>query len=243
MPRAARSLEAGGRAGQRCPGGGADAAYWSRSRSPALADHGSSSAVEQQPVGVELVPEAGAVGGRAHPVEERLGGTTVEERSGRCGCRPRRLARRSPRSGSSRPSSSRQTSTTAREPMCFSSHTTLVDADRAVGRERLVGVLEQVRRAARSPREPWSAAGRAASAGRSANRLITSSAAAAFSSRTVTRPWWRGLDDPLAEHVGDVEQVAVALVRRRRLSVRGRERLHRLVPDLLGGDRDDSFSG
>ena len=215
-PRAAAALAAPPTAaGSAARAAAPTAAYWSRSRSSALADHGSSSASSSSQSVSELVPQAGrgrpprAAGRAARSVsagvEERPAGAGVD-RAGRAVGAPKR---------SRAASASRQTSTTAREPMCFSSQTPRVDAVGAVRGERLGRVLQQVRPRRGRRRAPSSAAGTAASAGRRANRLITSSAPAAFSSRTVTRPWWRGLDDALAEHVGEVEQRPARAGRRR----------------------------
>ena len=52
------------------------------------------------------------------------------------------------------------------------------------------------------------------SRGSTAKRLMTSSAAAAFSSRTVDPARVPGLHDPAAVHVGEVERPAVAAARR-----------------------------
>ena len=195
-----------------------------RAAPPALADHGSSSASSSSQSVVELVPEPGGCRRRRgrRPAAPR---SWSRSKNGPTGAGVDRTARRrSPEALGGHAVAADETTARA--------HVLLLaddvgDAVAAVRGERLVGVLEQVRRGARSRAAPSSAAGRAASAGAAANRLITSSAPAAFSSRIVTRPWCARLDDALAEDVGDVELVRVA----RRPACWRTERLDRLVPD------------
>ena len=105
--------------------------------------------------------------------------------------------------------------------MCFSSHTTRSTPSCAVVGERLApgapaGPARGSSRAATS-----SAAGRSSQRGSTAKRLITSSAAVAFSSRTVTVRRSRVVDDALAEHVLEVEQVVVRCCAVGRRRIRG----------------------
>ena len=104
-------------------------------------------AVEADPVGLELVPEAGRVERRrargrgaarssAGVVEEPPAGARVDDADLASSTTPKRVRAAS---------SSRQTTTTAREPMCFSSQTTVGDALAAVVGERLGRVFQQAR--------------------------------------------------------------------------------------------------
>ena len=124
--------------------------------------------------------------------------------AGRCGCRqaagrrrPRTVAGRLPRPG--RPGDRPRAHV-----LLLADH--LVDARPAVVGERLGRVLQEAVGASRSRRAPSSAAGTAASRGSTAKRLITSSAAAAFSSGR--SPGREAVSRSRARrHVVEVEQV------------------------------------
>ena len=144
--------------------------------------------VEQQPVGVQLVPQAAAVGRPSAAGKQLLGERRGEERPAGAGvdgaglaaggaeAAARRLRRRGRRA---RPRAS---------PCASPRRSTRSTPARRTRRTPRPGAPAG-RGAPRWRPAPSSAAGTAASAGASANRLITSSAPAAFSSRTVTRPW------------------------------------------------------
>ena len=120
-----RPVQRGDGLGERDACRGADGGVLLRSSSWALADHGISSQSRQDPVGLELVPRGRrprrASRTRSRKLALELG--VVEEPPAGAGvddadaavddAEPLRAA-----------SSSRQTTTTAREPMCFSSQTT-----------------------------------------------------------------------------------------------------------------------
>ena len=103
------------------------AAYWVRSSSCAFADHGISSQSRQIQSVSSSLPETDAVGGTLESRSSssafrcrRRRRTAPRARVARCRPRPRRR-----RTAFERRRSSRQTMITAREPMCFSSQTTL----------------------------------------------------------------------------------------------------------------------
>ena len=162
--RARRTASGERRARRRRPTGGVLAAeQLLRLRRP-----GHQLAVEADPVGLELLPEAGGVERRAHAVEQlRLERRVVEEAPAgagvaRCRSPPSATPKRSRAA-----SSSRQTITTAREPMCFSSQTTRGDALAAVVGERLApDARGSPARCAGLATATSSAAGRSATAGR-----------------------------------------------------------------------------
>ena len=204
-------------------------AYCSRRRSCALADHGiSSQSSSSQSVSSSSKSPAPAAASRTRVRTCRL--EIVVGRSGvRCACS-------SPEPSSLTPKRARAASSSAADDDDRARAHVLLLADHA--RDALLAVVARtpppdaraVRAGRSSPTATSSAAGRSSHFGLAAKRLITSSAAIAFSSRIVTVRCSRVVDDPLAEHVVDVEQLVVALLRgqRRRLLVLREERLDRL---------------
>ena len=171
---ASASREAGARPRRR------PAAYWPASSACALADHGISSASRQtqsvsnssqnpaRPSAARTRSSSAASSGGVG--EERPAGAGVDDpgrvrRRRSAGARRRRRGRRSRRRASPCASPRRRPAPTP----CA-----------AVVGEGFRGMLEQPRARGWSPTATWSAAGRSASCGSAANRLIASSAAAAL---------------------------------------------------------------
>ena len=172
--------------------------------------------VEQQPRRVELVEQPGRLGGRGQP-RRRASSSASESKNGAAGARPHRTGRVA---GRAEPRA-RRVERAAHEHDRARAHVLLLAHDRvdalgAVGVERLVRVLEQVRAGSTSPPGSSSAAGRAASAGRS--RTGSSPRARPRRSPRARRCASRYAVSmhPPAEHVGDVEHLRVAHSRLRR---------------------------
>ena len=126
-------------------------------------------AVEHEPVGRELVPQPGR-GRRASRTRSSSAASSVASvKNASAGARvdrARRVAVGDAEPRGRRPSASRHTTTTAREPMCFSSHTTLATPSRRKASNASVGCSSTSGRVARRRRRHRRAAGTRASAGR-----------------------------------------------------------------------------
>ena len=141
--------------------------------------------------------------------------------------------------GAARPPATRHTSSTAREPMCFSSHTTSATPV-ARGRRRRPGPGARAGRRRDAVATGLMVGGRYSSQrGSIANRLITSSAAAACASRIPTRGRYAVsiTRDPETSPMSSTSGSRRPAAGRRRAGHRG-ERLGRGVVDAGGGDRD-----
>ena len=146
--------------------------------------HGKQLGVQQQPVRLQLVPQAGRSTAARTRAEQLLGAVSGRRTADRCACRRRRSRRRRAPNRARAAAPRRGTpATTAREPMCFSSHTTCATPSARYAVERLGRDARadraRVRRRDRAHRRRQV---HAANADRRAKRLMTSSAAAAFSS-------------------------------------------------------------
>ena len=238
--RAAPAASAATAAGSAARAAAPTAAYWSRSSSSALTLHGSSSASSSSQDGVELVEQAGRLDRRAQPVraaasvsaggEERPAGPGVD-RAG---------VRRAHRTG---PGDVLVAADQQRPPAspCASPRTPPRSTPSArYALERLLGVLEQVAAAVEVATGLIVGGRYSSQRGSTANRLITSSAAAAFSSRTPIRRWYAVSTTRRAR--------ARRRCRARRARARAgagsgvgfdRERPGRLVADPLGRDGDE----
>ena len=109
-----------GRAERRRAPAAPTAAYWRRISSIAFADHGSSS----QSSTSQPVSSASHSPARSTAARSRSSAGSASSRNGRPGARVERAACPRTPKRSRATSSSRQTTAIAREPMCFSSHTT-----------------------------------------------------------------------------------------------------------------------
>ena len=118
-------LERGDRGGQRGPGGGPDRGVLAAEQLAGLDVPGQQFGVEEQPGGVQLAEQPGLLGRRADPVGQRPRSGRRGRTAGRSGSRSRRRAAGTPNRAWAA-AGVRQISRTAREPMCFSSHSTSV---------------------------------------------------------------------------------------------------------------------
>ena len=170
------------------------------------------------------LPKAGAVAGGAQPCEHRLAfGVRPRKRRGRCASISARFRPRPRRSAAARHRRRDRARRRRASPCAFPRSTTSALAALAEKGEGLLRVLEKSFTLARLRPATWSAADRRAIAARERNRLITSSAAVAFSSATGMRRMQRGVD-PRRPDTSACRAVDRVGLQGRALSVREGER-------------------